>query len=83
MAGGPYRTVSMMSASSESTTKCIKCSKIVFEGQNSIQCDDCDGWIHLKCSGMKLKEFNKLCQEENSSFRCRFCQEAKTAFKSP
>ena len=51
--------------------KCIKCAKLCLEGQNCIQCDKCDGWIHLKCSGIRLKDFKNM--TKNTEFVCIFC----------
>ena len=55
--------------------KCLKCRKIVYKNQNSICCDKCDQWIHLKCSKMRLKEFKKFLDPENSGMKyfCSFC----------
>ena len=50
-------------------TNCMKCKKIVPENGNSICCDDCDGWLHLKCSGLTLKTLKKL-GKDNSPFQC-------------
>ena len=40
--------------------KCTNCAKMCINGQNCIQCDKCDGWMHLRCSGLKLKEFQNV-----------------------
>ena len=37
--------------SSTKVTKCTSCTKPFHEGQNAIQCDKCDGWLHLKAIG--------------------------------
>ena len=55
---------------SPSEDKCIKCTKY-FYNQNAIQCDKCKGWLHLKCSGLKLKEFNNI--GDDTEFICRYC----------
>ena len=60
-------------ANNEISTNCIKCKKIVLDNQNSICCDDCDGWLHLKCSGLTLKEHKKLGNDKKSTFKCKFC----------
>ena len=52
--------------------KCIKCNKQVFENQNSIGCDDCLGWLHLKCSGLTLKKIKELGKEDDP-FSCKWC----------
>ena len=60
-------------AGTNTVVNCIKCKKIVSETGNSICCDDCDGWIHLKCSGMTLKTFKKLAKDDSSEFKCNYC----------
>ena len=57
--------------SSTKVTKCTSCTKLFHEGQNAIQCDKCDGWLHLKCSGLKQKEFKNISEE--TEFVCKFC----------
>ena len=52
--------------------KCIKCNKYVYENQNSIGCDDCLGWLHLKCSGLTLKKFKELGKNDDDFF-CKWC----------
>ena len=52
---------------SSSSDKCTNCAKLCIDGQNCIQCDKCDCWQHLKCSGLKLKEFKKVVKRQNSS----------------
>ena len=52
--------------------KCVKCSKIVYENTNSICCDKCAGWLHLACSGLKRKEFDKI--SDDTEFICTFCK---------
>ena len=51
-------------------TKCIRCDK-VFCNQNCVACDECGGWLHIKCAGLKLKEFLKI--DANTPFSCRYC----------
>ena len=53
-------------------TKCLRCDKPV--PGNAIGCDICEGWLHLKCAGIKLKEFYKICEDVNTKFTCRYCK---------
>ncbi len=65
-----------MSSSKEPSTpdtKCLRCEKIIGENQNSISCDKCNGWLHIRCAGLKLKEFKKICSDDLSTFICRYC----------
>ncbi len=54
-------------------TKCLRCAKIIGDNQNSISCDKCNGWLHIRCAGLKLKEFKKISSDDNSTFICRYC----------
>ena len=51
--------------------KCLKCKKLVTG--NSVCCDECDGWLHLKCAGMTLKIFKKLNEDPSLAFSCDYC----------
>ena len=64
----------MSTLKANNNTKCIRCAKIIFENQNSIGCDDCEGWLHLRCSGFKLKQFKQICSNKDSTFTCRYCK---------
>ena len=44
---------------------CAVCGKGI--GANSIQCTDCCGWVHKRCSGDRCPLVNI------QSFRCRIC----------
>ena len=61
---------------SNNDSKCIRCAK-KFLGdaeENVICCDECEGWIHIRCAGIRVKEFNKICDDPNSKFVCRYCE---------
>ena len=56
-----------------SITKCPKCIKIVYDNANSICCDDCDNWFHLRCTQLKLKDFKEFTNNPKLNFYCNFC----------
>ena len=58
------------------TSKCKKCQKFVFLKQNSICCDSCDNWFHLKCSTLTKSEFDFFVDPKNSDiqFFCSYCE---------
>ena len=60
-----------MVESEEVRYKCIKCRKDVLG--NSICCDNCDGWLHLKCSGLTKKIFEKEYCNSSKNFSCKYC----------
>ena len=64
-------------AGTSTEVSCIKCKKTVFETGNSICCDDCDGWLHLRCSGITLKTFKKLTKDKKSEYKCKYCLQFK------
>ena len=45
-----------MSSYKETNVKFLEYCKVVHQCQNSICCDNCDNWIHLRCSKIGLKE---------------------------
>ena len=47
-------------------TKCLKCKKLVTG--NRVCCDECDGWLHLKCASMTLKSFKNLVEDPSLTF---------------
>lgn len=53
---------------------CLKCRKAVSNNQNSIQCDDCNNWIHKKCIKMTMDTFNLLTNDHSLFYYCDFCQ---------
>ena len=66
-----------MASASNHKVKCPKCRYFVNDNTNSVCCDDCDHWFHLKCSGLKLKEFKSLVKDSSSKFICNFCSNYK------
>ena len=56
-------------------TKCLKCKKLVTG--NSVCCDECNGWLHLKCAGMTIKSFKSLVDDPNLKFSCKYCSDYK------
>ena len=58
------------------SSKCLKCQKFVYPQQNSICCDKCNKWLHLKCSILTKSEFELFCDPKNSNlcFFCHYCQ---------
>ena len=38
-----------------------------------IECEDCLSWYHPRCIGMKMSEFNKICNN-GERFKCYFCE---------
>ena len=55
--------------------KCSNCSycNLKFKPvSNSINCDSCDGWVHLKCSGLTKEKFHALSVSQDPWY-CRPC----------
>ena len=61
---------------------CPVCSKPYRNGQKSIQCSTCNGWVHhknrLNCSGITDVEFELHNNDENKIFECDSCTAALT-----
>ena len=55
----------------------VKCQceirpRLCKRNQCAIQCDMCDGWIHLKCTGIYPPKFHTLCSS-TESYLCQNC----------
>ena len=60
---------------------CKFCYKVCKNGQNSICCDICNMWIHLKCSKICLSQFKKLSLND-MPLLCYFCIHESLPFSS-
>jgi exonuclease III len=49
-----------------------KCSKIVKNNDNAIQCDDCNKWVHSKCEMIDDQTY-KLLGESEENWYCSIC----------
>ena len=52
---------------------CPQCELPVRENQNSIYCESCDSWIHLRCSGLSIQRFKELGNDTSSLWFCKNC----------
>ena len=50
---------------------CKICSKM--DGENWLQCENCDGWTHSSCMGYTKEEFDFLERAKNVHFFCETC----------
>ena len=51
---------------------CKKCLSIVSQ-ENSICCDICNTWFHLKCSNISLQSFKTMLTSVSITWFCKFC----------
>ena len=51
---------------------CRQCEQIVFD-ENSICCDLCDTWYHLKCTHITLKTFKTIFLDSSVKWYCKLC----------
>ena len=61
-----------MSASSKKT-KCPKCCNVV-KNVDSICCDICDNWLHIKCTKLTKAKFKNILEDPSSKFVCFYCK---------
>ena len=52
---------------------CKKCNEHIPFNTDSICCDICDIWFHVRCSGLTFKSFKKLIKDNNSIWYCSPC----------
>ena len=63
---------------------CGICHKSVNDNQKAILCDMCDLWIHMKCNGTTVKEYEMYCKEDdNIPWMCILCSIDELASKFP
>ncbi len=60
--------------------KCCSCNKHVLDNQNSICCDNCDAWTHLKCSRLTLEEFREFGKDQTKLWFCVNCRHSILPF---
>ena len=60
---------------------CPNCKFRVLESQNSIYCDSCCNWYHLKCSGLTRRRFIELGNDASSTWFCKDCVEDALPFQ--
>ena len=49
---------------------CKSCEKFIRESENSLQCDSCVTWIHLKCSHLNFTDYKKFQNQSKTCFCC-------------
>ena len=54
------------------TNSCGICHKLVKRNDKAIQCDDCDRWIHARCTGIDKNTYIKL-QKSDDKWHCSNC----------
>ena len=52
--------------------KCLKCEKTAKSTGNSLECSQCQNFIHLKCSHLTKIQFNQY-KKGKMRFVCQFC----------
>ena len=60
---------------------CKQCQQTVGE-VNSICCDICNTWYHLKCTKISLKQFKSIFLADTCTWYCNFCLHEALPFSS-
>ena len=53
---------------------CRGCGKVVKENHRAISCDTCLRWIHLSCSDLTIKAYNKYRTQKTFAWICNICR---------
>ena len=61
---------------------CPKCIKIVNDGSESICCDICDSWYHLKCYQLSKKSFECFLIDKDLKWFCANCLRIALPFQT-
>ncbi len=59
-----------MTSSKYPCKKCMKCCRV---NQNSIYCEICESWIHLKCTSLTISQFKAYGNKLSDPYFCSFC----------
>ena len=59
---------------------CRSCSRHVNMNQQAISCDQCEMWIHRKCSDMGKKTYEKLKAVQHFKWVCNKCRKNETKY---
>ena len=59
---------------------CRSCSRQVKMNQQAISCDQCEMWIHRKCSDMGKKTYDKLKAVQYFKWVCNKCRKNETKY---
>ena len=51
---------------------CASCKQAVKSNQHGIFCDNCETWIHLKCTSLTLNDYHNLAKD-NNPWTCHIC----------
>ena len=52
---------------------CPNCKLLVLESQNSIYCDACCSWYHVRCSKLSIQRFKELGNDTSMTWFCKDC----------
>ena len=67
-----------MSHTSNSTTDgdapCSSCQDMVTRTDDALECDICEGWFHLECSGVSKKCYELILDCEGLPWMCKSCK---------
>ena len=58
---------------------CVACLRPCKENQNSVECDECRKWTHLKCTGISNEGFTELSNHPEKEWNCQKCSIIKQA----
>ena len=53
---------------------CVVCLKPCRENQNSVECDECKKWTHLKCTELNHEQFSELSKRPEKEWNCQKCK---------
>ena len=53
---------------------CKICCKTVGENQRAVSCDECDRWLHIKCSDMESRTYTKFREKRVFKWTCHKCR---------
>ena len=77
--GKTYTKVDKVNGARE--TVCGDCQNVMVDTDDGVQCDHCDLWFHVKCSGLAQKTYAMLSKIDNFDWTCQKCKKELTNFR--
>ena len=72
--GGTYSVSVALGGGGDGADECGVCKGVVKEGQNGIECDVCEVWLHADCEGMKKRDYDYFAGKSSALYVCKRCK---------
>ena len=56
---------------------CRICTKTVGENHRAVSCDNCDRWLHIKCTDMEVRTYKMVREKRRFNWVCHKSRESE------